>query len=295
MHPQMQRAFAEYLEKFLQAITDVHIQTFLTSHSAHITNTVDFSKIRYAKRTNSGVIYKNLQTFANENPENVSFIKKYLTISRCDLFFADKIIFVEGASERLLLPDMIEKSVKEGLFDSQKYKLPAQYYAIIEIGGAYAYRFIPFVIFLGVPCLILTDIDSTNDERKKAFVSEGTTTSNSTIKWWMRKLKVIPEEDTIALPDVIALNDEEKTIDNCHIEFQTEEQGLCGRSLEEALINVNRSHYRLSDMPSEVDLEFKEKSKTDFALNLIYDNPNYAVPTYIKNGLVWLNNQKVLV
>ena len=78
----------------------------------------------------------------------------------------------------------------------------------------------------------------------------------------MRKLKVIPEEDTIALPDVIALNDEEKTIDNCHIEFQTEEQGLCGRSLEEALINVNRSHYRLSDMPSEVDLEFKEKSKT---------------------------------
>ena len=94
---------------------------------------------------------------------------------------------------------------------------------------------------------------------------------------------------------LIPLNDEEKTIDNCHIEFQTEEQGLCGRSLEEALINVNRSHYRLSDMPSEVDLEFKEKSKTDFALNLIYDNPNYAVPTYIKNGLVWLNNQKVLV
>lgn len=43
-------------------------------------------------------------------------------------FFADKIIFVEGASERLLLPDMIEKSDKEGLFDLQKYKLPAQYY-----------------------------------------------------------------------------------------------------------------------------------------------------------------------
>lgn len=48
-------------------------------------------------------------------------------------------------------------------------------------------------------------------------------------------------------------------------------------------------------MPSEVDLEFREKSKTDFALNLIYNNPNYAAPAYIKNGLVWLNNQKVLV
>ena len=295
MHPQMQRAFAEYLEKFLQAITDVHIQTFITSHSAHITNTVDFSKIRYAKRTNNGVVYKNLQTFAKENPDNVSFIKKYLSLSRCDLFFADKIIFVEGASERLLLPDIIEKSDKEGLFNSQKYKLPAQYYALIEIGGAYAYKFIPFVNFLGVPCLILTDIDSMIDGRTKALVSEGKTTSNSTIKWWIRTLKNISEDNTIALSDVIALKDEEKTIDTCHIEFQTEEQGLCGRSLEEALINVNRSHYGLSATPSEEDLKFNEKSKTDFALNLIYDNPNYAVPMYIKNGLVWLNDQKVLV
>lgn len=120
-------------------------------------------------------------------------------------------------------------------------------------------------------------------------------TSNSTIKWWVRTLKNISEDNTIALSDVIALKDEEKTIDTCHIEFQTEEQGLCGRSLEEALINVNRSHYGLSATPSEEDLKFNEKSKTDFALNLIYDNPNYAVPMYIKNGLVWLNDQKVLV
>lgn len=294
MHPQMQRAFAEYLEKFLQAITNVHIQTFLTSHSAHITNTVDFSKIRYAQKTSNGVVYKNLQTFVKDEPENADFIKKYLTLSRCDLFFADKIILVEGSSERLLLPDMIQKSDKEGLFNSQKYKLPAQYYSLIEIGGAYAYKFIPFVTFLGVPCLILTDIDSMADG-KKAFVSKGKITSNATIKWWVRKLKKISEETTVTLTDVIALKDEEKTIDTCHIEFQTEEQGLYGRSLEEALINVNRSLYGLSAMPSEEDIEFNEKSKTDFALNLIYDNPNYAVPMYIKNGLVWLNDQKVLV
>lgn len=294
MHPQMQRAFAEYLEKFLQAITNVHIQTFLTSHSAHITNTVDFSKIRYAQRTNNGVVYKNLQTFVNLEPDNASFVKKYLTLSRCDLFFADKIILVEGASERLLLPDMIQKSDKEGLFNSQKYKLPAQYYSLIEIGGAYAYKFIPFVTFLGVPCLILTDIDSMADGGK-TFVSKGKTTSNATIKWWLRTLKKNSEETTVALADVIALKDEEKTIDTCHIEFQTEEQGLCGRSLEEALINVNRSRYGLSAMPSEENIKFNEKSKTDFALNLIYNNPDYAVPMYIKNGLVWLNNQKVLV
>ena len=40
MHPQMQHAFAEYLEAFLARITSVRIQTFLTSHSAHIANTM---------------------------------------------------------------------------------------------------------------------------------------------------------------------------------------------------------------------------------------------------------------
>lgn len=147
-----------------------------------------FSKIRYAQKTSEGVTYKNLQSFAKDNSENMDFIKKYLTISRGDLFFADKVIFVEGASERLLLPDMIVKCDKEKLFDTRKYKLPAQYYALIEIGGAYAHKFIPFVNFLGIPCLILTDLDSTLN-RRSVPVSQGDTSSNATIKWWVRKVK----------------------------------------------------------------------------------------------------------
>lgn len=296
MHPQMQHAFAEYLEEFLRKISTVHIQTFLTSHSAHIANTMDFSKIRYAQKSKSGVVYRNLNVFAEENADNMDFIKKYLTLSRCDLFFADKIIFIEGASERLLLPDIVEKCNKEGLFDSVKYKLPAQYYALIEIGGAYAYKFIPFADFLGLPCLILTDIDSMLDGRTKEVVSKGKTTSNATIKWWMRKIKSLPQNSKakIKLSEIIALKNEQKTIGKCHIEFQTIENGLCGRSLEESIINVNRKHYKLKGTVTEENLEFEEKSKTDFALNLICNCPQYEVPQYIKNGLVWLNEQKVL-
>lgn len=296
MHPQMQHAFAEHLENFLAKISTIHIQTFLTTHSAYIANTMDFSKIRYAQKSKSGVIYKNLDVFAKENADNMDFIKKYLTLSRCDLFFADKIIFVEGASERLLLPDMIEKCEKEKLFDSEKYKLPAQYYVLIEIGGAYAYKFIPFADFLGLPCLILTDIDSMIDGRTKATVSEGKTTSNATIKWWIRKIKGIPQnsKDKVSLTDIISATDAEKTIGKCHLEYQTTENGICGRTLEEAVMNVNRSHYGLVEPIVEKDLEFTEKSKTDFALNLICNNPNYSIPQYIKNGLIWLNKQRVL-
>ena len=305
MHPQMQHAFAEYLEAFLAKITSIGIQTLLTSHSAHIANTMVFSKIRYAQKTKTGVIYKNLNTFAEENSSNIDFIRKYLTITKCDLFFADKAIFVEGASERLLLPDMIDKCAKAGNFDSQEYKLPAQYYALVEIGGAYAYKFIPFAEFLGIPCLILTDLDSVSGQKgangriyyNSVPVSRGETTSNETLKWWVRKKKEIPEDDNtqIALTDITSMSPADKTRCRCHIEFQTTENGLCGHSLEEAIRNVNRTYYGLGDTPTEDDLEFSGKKKTDFALNLICECEDYAVPAYIKNGLVWLNDQQVLV
>ena len=155
---------------------------------------------------------------------------------------------------------------------------------------------IPFANFLGIPCLILTDIDSMKDGRTKEVVSKGMTTSNSTIKWWMRQIKQLPENDTslVKLSDIIALTVDQKTLCKCHIEFQTAENGLCGRSLEEAIINVNRSYYNLSDPITEDSLEFKEKSKTDFALDLICGDPNYVTPKYICDGLMWLNKQKVL-
>lgn len=304
MHPQMQYAFAEYLEAFLAKITSIGIQTLLTSHSAHIANTMVFSKIRYAQKTKAGVIYKNLNTFAQENPSNIEFIQKYLTITKCDLFFADKAIFVEGASERLLLPDMIDKCAKAGDFDSQGYKLPAQYYTLVEIGGAYAYKFIPFAEFLGIPCLILTDLDSVSAQKgangkiyyTSVSVSKGKTTSNETLKWWVRKKKEIPEDDNtqIALTDITLMPSTDKTRGRCHIEFQTTENGLCGHSLEEAIRNVNRTHYKLGAAPTEEDLEFSGNKKTDFALNLICECEDYVVPAYIKDGLVWLNDQRVL-
>lgn len=300
MHPQMQNSFSKYLEEFMEKISAVNVQTFLTSHSVHVANSMDFSIIRYAKKTCNGVIYKNLYDFGQDNnKENIDFIRKYLTLTKCDLFFADKAILVEGASERILIPDMINKCDQLGEFDSQTYKLPNQYYAILEVGGAYAHLFIPFLNFLGVKCLILTDIDSVgksdSNKYKSIFVSKGETTSNETIKWWYKKKNnLIDNNSVISLIDILNMPEDDKTLDNCHIEFQTEENSICGRSLEEAIRNVNRKLYKLEEQCGEEDIEFKGKSKTDFALDLIYKHKEYNVPSYIKNGLKWLNDIEVI-
>lgn len=290
MHPQMQQTFAQYLIDFINKISNVNIQAVLTTHSSHIANTTDFSKIRYARKRQYDVKFKNLGDFVEDSEENIKFIKKYLTLSRCDMFFTDKIIFVEGSSERLLIPDMIKKCEEEKLFDSQEYKLSAQYYSLIEIGGAFAHKFIPFVDFLDIPCLVITDIDPLKNG-KSSTVEEGETTSNSTIKWWYKNVK---NTDEYSLNNILLLSNEERTIKKCHLEFQTQDNGTYSKSLEEAIRNVNRTYYGINADAKEEDLEFKGKSKTEFALDLISNYADFSVPQYIKQGLIWLNNAKVL-
>jgi predicted ATP-dependent endonuclease of OLD family len=37
------------------------------------------------------------------------FVKKYITLNRAEVFFADKIILIEGDTELILLPSMMKK------------------------------------------------------------------------------------------------------------------------------------------------------------------------------------------
>ena len=47
----------------------------------------------YAIKQKSDIkFYRNLNSFAQENLDNSDFIRKYLTLTKCDLFFADKAI-----------------------------------------------------------------------------------------------------------------------------------------------------------------------------------------------------------
>jgi putative ATP-dependent endonuclease of OLD family len=61
--------------------------------------------------------------------KNYKFLKQYLTLHRAELFFADKAIFVEGDTERILLPAMMKK------IDQEKPDNPllSQNISIIEV------------------------------------------------------------------------------------------------------------------------------------------------------------------
>ena len=299
MHPQMQTTFVSFLENFLQDAIGAgrYAQVILSSHSSHIANTVSFERVRYMQRQKDYVICKNLQDFSHEET-NVEFLQKYLKMSYCDLYFCDKAILIEGASERLLLPKMIMKCVEAGDFKDSNPNLQSQYCAIIEVGGAYAHRFYDFVDFLEIPTLILTDIDFVEDGNKKCQRGNAVRSSNGAINHWCRDAFSIKGTKAVPIETIMDLtsNPQNKTKGFRHIEFQNEENGFHPRSLEEAIQNVNREMFEISEDKTDIPLfeeGGKHGSKTDFAILLLTDPlyEDFKIPSYIREGLIWLNEQ----
>lgn len=298
MHPQMQQKFIEYIDDFCKKIIKQDIQTIITTHSSQIVYSASFEKIRYLKKEKDKISVKSLKDYCKQPNNSKEFLEQYLTLNKCDLFFADKAILIEGTAERLLIPDMVKKLACNGDFGDKNTSLLSQYYSLIEIGGAYAHKFIPLMKFLEIPTLIITDIDSVKKESGKqhatsCFVKDGQTTSNATIKFWMSAIgKTIN-----TLQDVTNLTEQNKTIEKIHLAYQVEENGCCGRSLEEAIKNANRTLFGISQTCKENDIAYSQDidgRKTDFAMELIFTNEKkvYNVPKYIKDGLIWLNAQE---
>ena len=299
MHPQLQTTFVSYIDGFLtRAVGENIVQIVMTTHSAHVANTVEFNKVRYISRCANHVECKPMADFPKigtdiEKAEHLDFLQKYMKLSYCDLYFCDKAILVEGASERLLLPAMIRKCKEAGDFANTDIPLSSQYFTIIEVGGAYSHHFYDFVDYLEIPTLILTDIDFVKGAHNSACSrAEAEKSSNGAINRWCKKVLGLEEKATVTIEQIIGLTANQHTEGYRHIEFEKEENGFHPRSLEDSILNCNRGIFGISE-GNEPDFEKMKYKKTDFALMLLLDEEykEYQIPSYIKDGLVWLNNQ----
>jgi predicted ATP-dependent endonuclease of OLD family len=100
-----------------------------------------------------------------------------LTISRAEIFFADKAILIEGDTERILIPTFMRKiDIEEkARLEAENAKddflpLLSQNISIVEVVGAYSQIFEKFIQFLGIKGIIITDIDSKGDLGKRMMM-----------------------------------------------------------------------------------------------------------------------------
>ena len=201
LHPQMQEVFIRQLPAIVAKLCkdDANeeakpwpVQFIVSTHSPHIANEACFDTIRYFATTSKdqpiGVRCTDVRDLSTDikglGKDARNFLHQYLTLTRCDLFFADKAILIEGTTERLMLPQIIRALDA----DDETLKLSSQYVTIMEVGGAYAHLFMPLLEFIGLRTLIVTDIDAVEKKSsgkwEACLVHVGKSTSNSCIKSW---------------------------------------------------------------------------------------------------------------
>lgn len=321
LHPQVQQTFIRQIRNVMQQISkDIGDsgyvqQVVITTHSSHIVAEANLDLVRYFRRTKTQystatdmLVASEVLSLANFNPEdlepdNLEFLRRYITLTHCDLFFADAAILVEGTVERLLMPMMIESVTPE---------LKPAYLTVLELGGAYAHRFVQLLKFINLPTLVITDLDSvdpaTRNSTCRADLPDAVT-SNASIKELTGK-KVVSE--------LLELSGDEKAASEegfCqYITFQLPTlvpsygRGtvMIPRTFEEAFIYENISSVRegklnvFVTLPATLNFEAdydqiykkvssKNYKKVEFALSLIETKEHWVTPAYIVEGLKWLS------
>lgn len=276
-HPQMQHVFIKNIKDLLrQGIQHKngikrYLQYIISSHSAHIVSDCDFDDIKYLSHAHfknegidrNSVIAKNMKDlqleYKNDDKRYFAFLKQYLTLNRSELFFADKAVFIEGDTERILLPAMMKKIDQQCHLEEGEEYLISQNVSVVEV-GAYSHVFEKFLRFIGLrKCLIITDIDCCKPEKKidknghektvytktkYSPANKDLVTSNASIKFFLNGTECI--KDIFAKAPVLLVWDEvtKKWIPddagNLRLTFQYANEGeYHPRSFEDAFFNEN--------------------------------------------------------
>lgn len=334
LHAQVQQVFINKAYSLLRKHQDLGdndnycTQLIVSTHSSHVAHETDFSNLRYFRRRPAAskgetptTTVANLSYVFGDGDNTKRFVKRYLKATHCDLFFADGVIFVEGQAERILVPHFIRCHFPE---------LSRRYVTLLELGGSHVHRFRDLIDVLGIPTLIISDLDATiltksTDKNgkevmrwKSARPEEGKEqkTANSVLKEWHPKKELIDELIALPLEEHTLIVEEDYEL---YVAYQkpikaesSDDKLIIPRTFEDALILENISTLakikgsatsnKIRDLVTQSlsgdDLEgalfdlLKTAEKAAFALDcLMLEEPKaLKPPSYIENGLKWFEN-----
>ncbi|WP_198144860.1 ATP-dependent nuclease [Pseudorhodobacter aquimaris] len=301
LHPQMQEVFISQLNAAIGNLSDRYAdepawaaQFVVSTHSSHLANAAQFDAIRYFLNVPSqtpGCRKTKIKDFrkgaATISKEDRAFLQQYMTLTKCDLYFADKAILVEGATERILMPRVI--GVIDETLDVAN-RLGRQYITTMEVGGDYAQKFFPLLEYLELKSIVVTDLDAVRldgGRYHKCPCEDGERTSNNALKAWF-------ENPAISLAELRAKTPAEKTRNFYRIAYQIPEEGSphCARSYEDALILANPAMFDIANDHMAARVAFDRAAsfgKSTEAIRFALMPENWNVPLYIREALVWLS------
>lgn len=158
LHPAMQYKFLQFLQ---DNKANGHVrQIFMTTHSTQIASAVKLDDLICLNSPKLGeinvgyprVIYKK---DIADDMNSKQYVQRFLDATKADMFFANKLIFVEGVAEELLLP-VFARYMNKNLTD--------EHVLVVNMGGRYFNHFLKLfdtnnAYALNKKIVCLTDID----------------------------------------------------------------------------------------------------------------------------------------
>ncbi|TGN18859.1 ATP-dependent nuclease [Leptospira idonii] len=156
LHPHKQKE----LYQNIKDSSSTNLNYIITTHSPFIVSNTKFSEIGIVRKD---YLYSNLY-FPDTNDTNQEEIYEFFSNEiNSQIFFAEKVIFVEGESDKLALEALLKKHLKSN----------SNNISIIPTGGNR--NFSPYINLitsykgLKIPFLILTDFDSVTSDNDRAL------------------------------------------------------------------------------------------------------------------------------
>lgn len=155
LHPQLLDLLFNF---FKESDFDNKIQIVMTSHSPTLVSKADIDSllVLYKGRLSGEAIESVALSNSNLSLEEKEDLRRYLDVTKSQLFFAKRILFVEGISEAILITEFAKMLKKP--FD--KYSVE-----IVNIGGVAFEAFSKLFIkkqdkdYMKIPCVIISDND----------------------------------------------------------------------------------------------------------------------------------------
>ncbi len=151
LHPQLQAVLLRYLSSIESAVGEKPVQVFVTSHSPNFASIADLNSIVCLVDTGAKIEVFHPRTVKFEKGKREK-LKRYLDVTRAEIFFARRVIFVEGAAE-LLMVNLLASKVG---FDLRNHGV-----SLISVEGLNFDSFMPLFgkDAIKIPVSVITDAD----------------------------------------------------------------------------------------------------------------------------------------
>lgn len=145
LHPSMQFKLLQFLNKNLsKSGDDGNVrQIFVSTHSTHITSAVELDSL-VCLYGNGEVGYPGKAFGTNNISKN--YVKRFLDATKSNMLLADKVIFVEGLAEQILMP-VFAAYQKDGNSITYEEKLINEHISTVSVDSRTFNHFLPIFAY----------------------------------------------------------------------------------------------------------------------------------------------------